>query len=278
MLPVQRRGLGRPSGGRRGESKVAQKEEPEEPQEPAEEPESSDEESVGGVVESDEVEEDLEAHLMLRSALRDKNADAMYSLYQAGIAWCRSHGIESDKKQLELLKELVPKVSAYNTLEGVIRAKGTMMWRNGVARARELASGRLVCAGLRDRAIYHLLWLAIFMCTTYLVASWAWWLTTPTRTIWTILYETWFDIGVYVMRYVLGLVQSARPYLVFLGIQSPPGVWERLGEWYSIQTFAEVQATKWFVWLSVAQISALVSWIVTWRLREGIIVCDLSKK
>jgi hypothetical protein len=122
------------------------------------------------------------------------------------------------------------------------------------------------------------MWLLIFMLTAYMVASWAWWYTTPTRTIWTIMYEFTFDIGVYFTRYIIGLMQSIRPSLVFLGIQGSPGVWERIGEWYTIQTFAEVQATKWFAWLAVAQISALVSWLATWKLREGLIVCDLSKK
>jgi len=247
-----------------------------EPEQP--EVEEEEEEEVPEGISAEDAEKDVFAYLCLKSVCRDKTVDTVSSLTNLGVSWLKDKGMASSTQQMAVLSTVVPRVLAGNPMEAKLRSKATIMWRDGLSKGRELASGILTCATLRGRVQFHLLSLLLMCALAYAVASSVWWYTTPTRTLWSILYEFWFDFCVYYVRYFVAFMQKLRQPMVFLGIWSPPGLWERLEEWQSIQMYEEMMWTRWLVWLAVAQLSALVSWIMTWNLRSRFLECNMAKK
>jgi hypothetical protein len=77
---------------------------------------------------------------------------------------------------------------------------------------------------------------------------------------------------------VVGVSDWFHPTFDYWGVLEPKTTWDRLGEWYYVQYYQERLSFHWAVWVSVAQLSALLAWIVTWRWRESWLYCDMSKR
>ncbi|UXD79995.1 putative capsid protein [Linepithema humile tombus-like virus 1] len=226
----------------------------------------------------DDLKEELHAYLCIKSACRDKNVDTIASMNNIGTTFLKNEGVTSHVEIMKLLQFAVPKVISTNPLELDLRTKATLLWRDGVARGRELAAGALTCATLRGRIQFHLLFLVLMMAFAWVACGFVWWYTTPYKTLWVMWSEVLFDWGVHFLRAAIGIARSTRPLLNFMGVTTPMTFWDRLGEWYSIQTYEEVMSTQWWIWQFVAQLTALICWIASWRFRAKLLVCNLAKK